>query len=57
VELEDALLALEQEHAELEHEIAHLLEGGPACNRAHDMQWRIIEDDDRLSHFTQASKT
>ena len=41
---------------ELEHEIAHSMDGGHACAMAHDVHRRIIEDDDGLPHFTRASQ-
>ena len=52
-ELEEARLQLEQEHVELDREIERHGHGGHACAMAHDVNWRIIEDDEALPHFTQ----
>jgi hypothetical protein len=49
-------LALELGHTKLEHEIAHHRDGEHTHARAHDVHWRIIEDDDGLPRSTQASQ-
>ena len=41
---------------ELEQEIEHHGDGGCAHVLAHDVNRRIIEDDEALPHFTQASQ-
>ena len=50
-ELEDASLQLEQERAELECEIERRGDGGRARAIAHDVNWRIVEDDRGLPRF------
>ena len=41
---------------ELDQEIKHHGDGGHAHAMARDMNWRIIEDDEALSHFTRVSQ-
>jgi hypothetical protein len=41
---------------ELECEIEHHGDGGRACAIAHDVNRRIIEDDDGLPHFAWVSQ-
>ena len=41
---------------ELDREIEHHRDGGHARAMAHDMNRRIIENDEALSHFTRASQ-
>ena len=55
-ELEEAPLLLEQEHVELEREIERHGDSGRARAMARDVNQRIIEDDEALPHFTQASQ-
>ena len=55
-ELEKARLQLEQECAKLEREIERHGDGGRARAVAPDVNRRIIEDDEALPHFTQASQ-
>jgi hypothetical protein len=55
-ELEDTQLQLEQERAKLDREIERRKDGGHACTIAHDMNRRIIEDDEDLPHFARASQ-
>ena len=54
-ELEEARLQLEQERAELEREIERHGDGGRARAVVRNVNQRTIEDDEALSHFTQAS--
>ena len=54
--LKEARLQLEQERAELEREIERHGDGGRVCAVARDVNRRIIEDDEALPHFTQASQ-
>ena len=56
LELEEAQLQLEQERAELDREIEHHGDGGRARAMAHDMNRRIIEDDQVFPHFARASQ-
>ena len=51
-ELEEARLQLEQECTELEREIKGHGDNGRACAVARNVNWRIIEDDEALPHFT-----
>ena len=55
-ELKEARLQLEQECVELDQDIERHERGGRACTMAHDVNWRIIEDDEALPHFTRASQ-
>ena len=55
-ELKDARLQLEQEHAELRHEMEHHGDGGRTRAIAHDINRRIIEDDGGLPCFARASQ-
>jgi hypothetical protein len=54
-ELEDARLQLEQEHADLEREIERRENNGRTRAITHDVNQRIIEDDEDLLHFAWAS--
>ena len=55
-ELEEARLQLEQEHAKLDREIKRNIDSGCARAVAHDVNRRIIEDDEALPHFALASQ-
>ena len=54
-ELEEARLQLEQERTELDREIERHGDAGRAHAMAHDVNRRIIEDDQALPHFAPAS--
>ena len=56
LELEEARLQLEQEHTKLDQEIERHGDGGRACAMAHDMNRRIIADDEALPRFVRASQ-
>ena len=52
LEIEEAPFQLEQEYTELDREIERHGDGGRACAMAHDVNWRIIADDEALLRFT-----
>jgi hypothetical protein len=54
-ELEDARLQLEEEHTELEREIARHRDDRPMRKWARGVHRRIVEDDDGLLYFARAS--
>ena len=54
-EIEEAWLQLEQECVELDREIEHHGDGGRTGAMAHDMNQRIIADDEALPCFARAS--
>ena len=56
LELEEARLQLEQERPTPDREIERNGDGGRACAMAHDVNQRIIEDDEALPHFTRANQ-
>ena len=56
LEIEEARLQLEQECAELDREIERHGDGGRACAMPHDVNQRIIADDEALPRFTRASQ-
>ena len=55
-EIKEARIQLEQECAELDREIVRREDGGCAHAMAHDVNRRIIADDEALPHFARASQ-
>ena len=41
---------------ELDREIERHGDGGRACAMAHDVNWRIVNNDETLPHFARASQ-
>ena len=54
-EIDEARQQLVWEYAKVDREIERCGDGGCAHSIAHNVNWRIIEDDGGLSHFAQAS--
>lgn len=47
---------MQQEHAEFEREIGHCGDGGRPRDHAHDMNRRILKDDEGPPRFARASQ-